>query len=362
MEMSPRWRGRLFDWLNERYNLDSVVQFASKKEVPVHRESVWYYFGGVTLFLFIIQVFTGILLLLYYKPGADTSFESLRFILTHVQFGWLIRSIHSWGANLMILAAFIHMFSNFFTQAYRRPRELTWISGMLLLFLGLGFGFSGYLLPWNELSFFATKVGTDIVGVVPIIGEPLLVFLRGGEDVTGATLSRFFGFHVAVLPMIFTLTLGLHLLFVQVQGMSEPIAIARLDKEKKRSMPFFPSFVMRDAILWLVVLNVLALLAVFFPWELGQKADLFAPAPAGIRPEWYFMFMFQTLKFLPGHIVFIEGELLGILGFGAAALIWTLAPFLDRRGNRGQSNNLFRFLGVLAVVFIAIMTVLGYMV
>ena len=360
MAKSASPQRRLFNWLNERYDLDSLIHFATKKEVPVHRESVWYYFGGVTLFLFIIQVLTGILLLLYYRPGAESSFESLRFIITQVQFGWLIRSIHSWSANLMVLAAFIHMFSNFFIQAYRSPRELTWISGMLLLFLALGFGFSGYLLPWNELSFFATKVGTDIMGAVPLIGKPLLIFLRGGEDVTGATLSRFFGFHVAVLPMIFTLFLVLHLLFVQAQGMSEPVAVSRLAREKKRSMPFFPSFVMRDAILWLMVLNILALLSVFFPWDLGQKADLFAPAPAGIKPEWYFMFMFQTLKFLPPYVLFIEGELLGVLGFGIAGLLWTLVPFLDRQGSRNQSNRLFRFIGFLVVLYVAIMTIVGY--
>jgi len=351
---------RLYGWLNERFGIDAAVAFGKKKVVPVHRESVWYYFGGVTLFLFIIQVFTGILLLLYYRPGADSSFESLQFILTQVQFGWLIRSVHSWSANLMVLAAFIHMFSNFFTQSYRRPRELTWVTGMALLLLSLGFGFSGYLLPWNELAFFATKVGTDIVGAVPIVGNPLLIFLRGGEDVTGATLSRFFGFHVAVLPMVFTLVVGLHVLFVQVQGMSEPIAHQALAADKKRTMPFFPNFVLRDAMLWLVALNILAILSVFFPWDLGEKADLFAPAPAGIRPEWYFVFMFQTLKFIPGHVLFMEGELLGILGFGVAGLIWILVPFLDRRGQRNQRNPLFQLWGWIIVLFIVVMTIVGY--
>ncbi len=360
MKHGERAPGGFYRWLNDRYQIDSALQFARKKTVPLHRESVWYYFGGVTLFLFLIQVFTGILLLLYYRVGADSSFESLQFILTQVQFGWLIRSIHSWSANLMILSAFVHMFSNFFTQSYRRPRELTWITGMLLFFLALGFGFSGYLLPWNELAFFATKVGTDIVGAVPVVGKPLLVFLRGGEDVTGATLSRFFGFHVAVLPMVTTLLLALHLAFVQIQGMSEPLSHATLEGHKKRTMPFFPNFVVRDALLWLVVLNILAILAVFKPGDLGTKADLFAPAPAGIKPEWYFLFMFQTLKFIPGHVLFLEGELLGILVFGLAGLLWTLVPFLDRRGAREQRNPLFRTLGFLAVLFIVAMTIVGF--
>src|SRR5208282_326320 len=158
--------------------------------VPTHRLSYWYFLGGITLFLFVIQVLTGILLLLYYRPGANEAFESVQYIMTRVRFGWLVRSIHSWSANLMIFTAFAHMFSVLFLKAYRKPRELTWITGVFLLFLVMGFGFSGYLLPWNTLAFFATKVGTEITGQVPVIGTPLMIFLRGGEEVTGATLTR----------------------------------------------------------------------------------------------------------------------------------------------------------------------------
>ena len=143
----------------------------ANKTVPVHRLSYWYFLGGMTLFLFVVQVLTGILLLLYYRPGANEAFESVQYIMTQVQFGWLIRSIHSWSANLMIFTAFAHMFSVLFLKAYRKPRELTWVSGMLLLFLVMGFGFSGYLLPWNTLAFFATKVGTQMAGQVPLIGS-----------------------------------------------------------------------------------------------------------------------------------------------------------------------------------------------
>jgi quinol-cytochrome oxidoreductase complex cytochrome b subunit len=169
------------------------------------------------------------------------AYESVQFIVTKVQFGWLIRNIHSWSANLLIAAAFAHFFSVFLLKSYRKPRELTWATGVLLLFLMLGFGFSGYLLPWNELSFFATKVGTGIAGAVPIAGPFMLRLLRGGDDVTGATLSRFYGLHVAVLPAITTALVALHLLFVQRQGMSVPIETERRLKagERLRQMPFF---------------------------------------------------------------------------------------------------------------------------
>src|SRR6476661_9018484 len=215
------------DWLDERLDLSGIRHFIAEKGVPIHAQEVWYYLGGMTMFLFGVQVFTGILLLLYYRPSSSEAYESVQFIVTQVEFGWLIRNIHSWSANLLILAAFAHMFSVFFLKAYRKPRELTWVSGVFLLFLMLGFGFSGYLLPWNELSFLATKVGTGIAGAVPIVGKFMLRLLRGGDDVTGATLSRFYGLHVAVLPAVTTALVALHLLFVQRQGMSVPLSVER---------------------------------------------------------------------------------------------------------------------------------------
>lgn len=352
---------RLYLWFDERVQLENLVQYMGKKYVPVHRHSVWYYFGGVSLFLFLIQVVTGILLLLYYKSGEELAFESIQFIMSKVEFGWLIRSIHSWAANLFILAAMIHMFSVFFEKAYRKPREVTWITGMLMFFVALGFGFSGYLLPWNELAFFATKVGTDIAGVVPVIGKPILVFLRGGEDVTGATLSRFFGFHVAVFPGIFTILLGIHLLLVQRQGISEPLDFEGSPGAERKTMPFFPNFLLRDLLLWLLVLNLLAILAVFFPWELGQKADPFAPAPSGIKPEWYFLFMFQTLKYIPPHVLFIDGEVLGILTFGVAGLLWLMIPFWDRKSSRGEQKRFVNYIGLFVVFYIILLTILGWL-
>ncbi|MGH7743041.1 MAG: cytochrome b, partial [Candidatus Eiseniibacteriota bacterium] len=319
---------RLLAWLNDRLGLDAFRHLAEKKTVPIHRHTFWYYWGGMTLFLFGIQVCTGILLLLYYRASADEAYESVRFLMTDVSFGWLIRSIHSWSANLMIGAALVHMFSVFLLKAYRAPREMTWLSGAVLLGLSFAFGFSGYLLPWNQLAFFATKVGTDIMGVVPVVGPFMLRFLRGGDQITGGTLTRFFGIHVAILPAITTLVVALHVYLVQRHGMSVPPGVERAGGAK-RSMKFVPNFAMRDAVGWLAALGALALLAAMFPWELGQKADPYSPAPAGIKPEWYFGWMFQTLRMLPSHILGLEGDLVGVLGIGVAALLWVSVPFLD---------------------------------
>jgi cytochrome b6 len=350
------------DWLDERVDLSGLRHFVAEKGVPIHTQKVWYYLGGMTLFLFAVQIFTGILLLLYYRPSAAEAYESVQFIVTQVEFGWLIRNIRSWSANLLIALAFAHFFSVFFLKSYRKPRELTWLTGILLLFLMLGFGFSGYLLPWNELSFFATKVGTGIAGAVPIVGKFMLRLLRGGDDVTGATLSRFYGLHVAILPAITTALVAAHLLLVQRQGMSVPIKVSRrlAPGEQLPQMPFFPNYILRDVLAWYVVLAILAALAAFYPWELGKKADPFAVVPPGIRPEWYFLAMFHTLKLVPSHVLGFEGERLGVIAFGVAAMVLVLVPFLDRRASRGESSPWFTVLAVLALVYLVTFTIIGH--
>ena len=350
------------DWLDERIDISGIRHFIAEKGVPIHTQEVWYYLGGMTMFLFGVQVFTGILLLLYYRPSSAEAYESVQFIVTQVQFGWLIRNVHSWSANLLILLAFAHFFSVFFLKSYRKPRELTWLTGILLLVLMLGFGFSGYLLPWNELSFFATKVGTGIAGAVPFIGPFTLRLLRGGDDVTGATLSRFYGLHVAILPAITTALVLAHLLLVQRQGMSVPLSIERRQKtgEQLAQMKFFPNYILRDVLAWYVVLAVVAALAAFYPWELGTKADPFAAVPPGIRPEWYFLAMFHTLKLVPAHVLGFEGEHLGVVAFGLVAVFLVLVPFLDRRASRGERSPVFTVLAALGLVYLVVFTIIGH--
>jgi len=346
-------------WLDERIGASALLPFIRKKEVPLHRHSIWYYVGGMVLFLFFLQVSTGILLLFYYRPSAEEAYESVQFLMGEVKFGWLIRSIHGWGANLMIFALFIHLFSVLLLKAYRAPRELTWVSGAALFALALGLGFTGYLLPWNELSFFATRVGTEIPGVLPVVGKFVREVLRGGEEVTGATLTRFYALHVSVLPGLSFLLIMLHVLLVQKHGMSVPPSVED-EGGAARAMKFVPNFLLRDLIGWLVALACLAALAALLPAHLGHKADPFAPAPAGIKPEWYFMFMFHTLKLLPAHIFGLEGEMLGIVAFGVAGVVLMLVPFLDR-GQKRRTSKLWTAASVGALLYIVVFTILGYM-
>jgi cytochrome b6 len=351
---------KMRDWIEHRVPVSKAAEFASHKTVPMHRYSVIYYFGGMTMFFLAVQFLTGIMLMLYYRPSAAEAFESVEFIMTVVPFGWLIRSLHSWSANLMVFFAFLHLVTVYFSKGYRKPREITWVTGCILLFLALAFGFSGYLLPWNKLAFFATKVGTDIAGAVPIVGEWTLRFLRGGDRVTGGTLSRFYGWHVAILPAFLAVLVGAHLLLVQFQGMSVP---PRADEEasRRRPMKFLPNFVLRDLFGWILALGVLVALAALFPWELGEKADPFAPAYKDIRPEWYFMFMFETLKFVPGGEIFgVEYEAIPILLFSLGGLLLVLVPFLDKGVARTGRSPVFTAIGVVALAYMVGMTAWGY--
>jgi len=357
------WKGAVTAFLFDRLGLDSAAALAAHKRVPIHSRSVFYFLGGMALFLFGIQIITGILLSLYYKPSPDQAFESVRAIVTEVDFGWLFRSIHSWSANLLIGVLFLHILTTYMMRAYRPPREFTWLSGIALLGVFMTFGFSGYLLPWNQLAYFATSVGTAIAGAVPVIGKYLLLMARGGENITGDTLARFYALHVVILPLTALAIVGLHLYLVQKHEISVPEDMIEKygSAQKAPSMPFVPHFLLRDMVGWYVALGILAALAALFPWDLGQKADPFGSAPADIKPEWYFLFMFQSLKDLPAYLPseqhqWVEGETLGILFFGFLGLMVALVPFLDRGAAAGRPRRTLNLFAALTVAFFVFMT------
>jgi quinol-cytochrome oxidoreductase complex cytochrome b subunit len=207
-------------WVNNRFGAEELMEDQFNRIVPIHATNYIYCFGGIAFVLFILLAITGILLAVYYQPTPDQAYQSVLNISTHVQFGWWLRSIHKWAASGMVLLVFVHMLRVFFTGAYKRPRELNWVTGVLLLVLTLGFGFTGYLLPWDQRAYWATKVGTDIAGSVPLIGHFLLVSLRGGENISGATLGRFYDLHVLVLPALIVLLLGGHFWMIRRHGIS----------------------------------------------------------------------------------------------------------------------------------------------
>ncbi|HUI30854.1 MAG TPA: cytochrome bc complex cytochrome b subunit [Candidatus Acidoferrales bacterium] len=338
--------GRITDFFDERFDLSPIRRWVSDKTVPQHKHSFWYYFGGLALFLLTVQIITGILLAFYYSPNPANANESVRYIMEHVQYGWLIRSIHFWGANFLIAVVLVHMFSTFFMKAYRKPREVMWILGVLILALVLTFSFTGYLLPWTTLSYFATKVGVNTPMVMPVIGNFISQIMQGGEDVSAATLTRMFTLHTVILPLTAAGLVTFHVLLSQVLGTSVPLSIKKLDGETK----FFPHFLMRDAAVWSGTFAILLAFASVFPANLDPKVNPILPAPAGIKPEWYFLFIFQTLRTIP------EIAAVGLVTLGG--IVWLMVPFLDRKPVNGKP--FFTLFGIGVIVYTLTMTIFAY--
>lgn len=351
MKLSPMY------WLRERLPIDETLAFLHKKTVPRHKHSFWYIFGGLSLFFFIIQIVTGVLLLFYYSPTPETAHESVQFLITKVPFGWVVRSIHAWSANLMIACVLLHFFSTFLMKSYRKPRELMWITGVVQLMIVLGFGFTGYLLPWDTTAYFATKVGTEIPGTIPYLGTFAVNILRGGEFVGAETLKRLFALHVVALPLVMLAFVGAHLLLVQRYGNSVPIGT----KVTKSGIPFYPNYVYRDSIAWTFGFMVLAALVLLVPRGLDVKADITGSAPPGIKPEWYFLSLYQTLKVFPAALAGISGDtIVNILVLCAGAFLF-LVPFLDRKASREEPSKLFTVFGIIAALYLTVMTIWAYL-
>ena len=222
-ESRTKWTTRVGDWFDERFDVRVPLEGFLKNPVPKHAIKWYFCLGGITFALFVIQGVTGILLSLYYRPTPDQAYESLLFIMNNVRFGWLIRSIHSWAATLMVAFCVAHTLRVYITGSYKNPRELNWVAGVFLLLLTLAFGFTGYLLPWDQKALWGSTVGSEILGIVPLIGGWLLGLLRGGMEITGMTLTRFYGIHMLVLPLLAFIFLGFHFIIIRRQGISGPL-------------------------------------------------------------------------------------------------------------------------------------------
>jgi quinol-cytochrome oxidoreductase complex cytochrome b subunit len=209
---------KLMSWLDERLGLTTIYHVVLDRNVP--KVNWWFTLGSASLFLFTMQALTGIFLTVYYVPSPDHAYDSIQYIMNGVAFGWLIRGIHHWGATLMVIVVVAHMLRTFFFAAYKYPRELTWITGVVLLLTTLGMGFTGYLLPWNQKAYWATTVGTEIPGTIPLIGPFITSLLRGGPDLSAVTLARFFAVHIWFLPATIGLMIGIHMYLIIRLGIS----------------------------------------------------------------------------------------------------------------------------------------------
>jgi quinol-cytochrome oxidoreductase complex cytochrome b subunit len=209
---------KTFTWLDERLGLKTIYDTVLDRKVP--KVNWWFTLGSASLFLFLLQGITGIMLTVYYIPSPDHAYDSIQYIMTGVSYGWLIRGIHHWGSSLMVITVFCHMLRTYFFGAYKYPREFTWVTGVFLLLLTLGMGFTGYLLPWNQRAYWATTVATSIAGTVPFLGNFINQVLRGGVDLSAVTLARFFSVHIWWFPAMIGALIGVHMYMVIRLGIS----------------------------------------------------------------------------------------------------------------------------------------------
>jgi ubiquinol-cytochrome c reductase cytochrome b subunit len=323
----PKSTSRLYRWLDRRTGLNGLLHASLDEPIPGGARLA-YVFGSGLLFIFISQVITGLCLALYYVPSAETAHTSVAYITKQVAAGAFLRSLHYYGSSAMIIVLALHFLQTFLYGSFKGRRELLWISGAFLSLLVLGMGFTGYLLPWDQKAYFATAVGTNIVGEVPWIGEWLTRLMRGGDTLGTLTLSRFYVAHVFLIPGMIFLFIGIHIALFRKAGPAGPInedpVVPKLPPEG-----FYPRQVIIDMAFALLLMVGLGFLAYFHPVELGPIAN---PANTQFipRPEWYYLPMFEWLKFWEGpKVVFGVVIVPGVL-----ALLFFLLPFLDRRLER----------------------------
>lgn len=340
-------------WVEDRTGWSGPLRKLLRYPVPEHaHRNPMFSLGSLTIVLFMVQAFTGMLLAFYYEPSPEGAYQSTDFIQYELPLGWLIRGIHHWGASMMVLVVVLHMLRVYLYGAYKRPRELTWIFGVVMLLLVVTFGFTGYLLPWDQKAYWATKIGTNMAGTVPFIGDWLMRFMRGGAEMGQATLTRFYAVHMLLLPGTLVLLIAVHLALMRRNGLAPPL---NLGSKPQRTVPFYPDQLLHEAVIALGAIVILAFMASLFPAPLEVAAD---PTDMSYmpRPEWYFLFYFQFLAYFPGPLEPVATILIPIFFFGSLALI----PFIDispeRRPWRKPVTTIAFFIYALGIIALTILS------
>jgi ubiquinol-cytochrome c reductase cytochrome b subunit len=353
---------KIKDGIDLRIGLNQLIDSKLRDYRVPSDTNIFYTIGIVTVVAYMIQAVTGYFLLMYYIPHSDHAFQSIQDIMTVIPYGWFVRMIHIVVSNLMVALVFIHLISIFFMGNYKKPREMTWLAGGFLLLITLAFCLSGYLLPWSQRSYWATTIVTNIPTAFPVIGDFAATILRGGDSISGGTLTRFFSLHVGFLPPLFLAIVGLHIFLVWRIGLSVPPFTSSAGEEKpwtgyskvsySNSYPFYPNFVLKEVSMILLFLTITFFIMSFMPTIFLPEAAT-TPAdplktPPNIKPEWYFLAPYQMLKMIPNKFLGISIQLIAIVVF----MIW---PWLDKRDERNIAKRplvltIFLLLSVLWVV------------
>ena len=360
-----QWGARVYRWFDHRLGISAVI--LPIVEHPVPRDIDWWYvFGGATLTAFVFQVITGVALAMSYVPAPNSAYQSLDFITNHAVLGSVVRGIHYYGSSAMVIMIGIHLAHEYLAGSFKFPREMNWLTGVLLLFLTLGMAFTGQLLRWDQDAYWAVVVAAEQAGRTPIFGNLVVQLVIAGQTVGGPTLTRFYATHVFLIPAAMFLFIGTHLYLIIRHGISEPPKVGepvdpatyeqRYHQIIERGVPFFPDAAWKDVVFALIIgVGVMFLAIVVGPPHLGKLADP-TVVQADPRPDWYFLWYFALLALIPPSI-----ENGFILGFPlAAALTLVLLPFLSNRGERHPARRPWAVLVVgITVISIAILVEVG---
>lgn len=368
---------RVSSWMDEHAAVSPVLDFVRQqvsKSVP--RKLSWLYTAGtLAAFFFGLQFLTGLLLLMVYIPDEGLAFSSVQTIEHRVELGWLVRQMHAWGASFIVIVLIVHTLKVLWYGSYKCPREFTWMVGFILLSLTLAFCLSGYLLPWNQLGFWATRVAVGAIDSVPVIGKYLTAWICGGPDVSGATLGRFFSLHVMLFPLLSVVVMAAHLALVIKLGITPKTTVKEENElghqgalDLHGSEPFFPRQAYREVLVLNIGFALLVTFSAFFPWELGEPAT--HETPEGIKPEWYFLPFYQFLKYFDDSLyrsfpflksLGLSSEFLGVLCINFVGLLVFLLPVLDRGKERRMAKRpFFAFFACLLIAVTLLLGCLGY--
>jgi ubiquinol-cytochrome c reductase cytochrome b subunit len=330
---------KLLNWVDERFPLTTSYKAHLSEYYAPKNFNFWYFFGSLALLVLVVQILSGIFLTMHYKPDAELAFASVEYIMRDVDYGWLIRYIHSTGASMFFVVVYLHMFRGLIYGSYRQPRELIWVFGVVIYLVLMGEAFMGYLLPWGQMSYWGAQVIVNLFAAVPFVGEDLSVWLRGDFVVSDATLNRFFAFHVIALPLVLLGLVAAHLVALHEVGSNNPdgVEIKKLkgaDGHPLDGIPFHPYYTVKD-ILGVVVFLMVFTAIVFFTPEMGGyflEANNFVPAdslktPAHIAPVWYFTPYYAILRAIPPMF---SSQFPGVVAMGAAVMIFFALPWLDK--------------------------------
>jgi cytochrome b6 len=315
----------LLAWVRDRVAWTGITDALSEHRAP--RRSFFFYLGGITGFLLLIQVITGILLTVYYRPDAAHAHESVESIVGEIAYGHLVRAVHVWSSDLFVACLLLHVFTVLARRSFKPPHELSWLSGLVLLVLGLGLAFTGAVLPWNQAAYTDARVGSEFARYVPLIGNWLEHLMRGGDQVTSSTLAHAYGFHVAVLPAAVTALVGAHLFFLSRRPPGRDFMA------RGQTIPLYPDFLVRQAVSMTATFAIVLTLATFVDRPLGPTADPRLSTP-GALPPWYFLPVHALVRASPKELLGIEGPRFFVGAGCVLGVVIAALPFIDRQGSR----------------------------